>query len=50
VTLTDEWLTGMFGPKCPECGWREGKHRPPITLSDMPVCTAWAGNVAGTGT
>ncbi|GAB6903938.1 hypothetical protein JCM9957A_70320 [Kineosporia succinea] len=25
--LSDEDLTSLMGPKCPECGWRGGEHR-----------------------
>jgi hypothetical protein len=28
MTLTDAELTDLFGPKCPDCGWRRGQHRP----------------------
>lgn len=26
--MTDEQITQIMGPKCPECGWRRGQHRP----------------------
>lgn len=28
MTLTDEQVTEILGPKCPDCGWRRGQHRP----------------------
>jgi len=26
--LSEETATAMFGPQCPDCGWRRGRHRP----------------------
>lgn len=28
TTDTDEDITETLGPKCPDCGWRRGRHRP----------------------
>lgn len=26
--LTAKTIDEMFGPRCPDCGWRRGQHRP----------------------
>lgn len=37
--LPDAIFTDALGPKCPECGWRRGAHRPAITIGEpVPAC------------
>lgn len=40
MTLTDAELTELFGPKCPDCGWRSGRHKPGGEFLGDP-CPRW---------
>jgi hypothetical protein len=40
VSLTDEQVTEILGPKCPDCGWRRGQHRPGRDIFGDP-CPRW---------
>lgn len=44
--MTDEELTELFGPKCPECGWRRGEHRRATQTGSLAECPMRA---AGSG-
>lgn len=37
--LSDAFLTGELGAKCPECGWRRGGHRPAMPGMGVEACT-----------
>lgn len=51
MSLDDATLTEILGPKCPDCGWRRGQHRPagefvaPCPTLAPPVPTAAAGPI-----
>jgi hypothetical protein len=36
--LSDADLTRILGPKCPDCGWRRGQHRPAAPGMGMTAC------------
>jgi hypothetical protein len=36
---TDAELTDILGPKCPDCGWRRGLHRP--WSEQFEACPQW---------
>ena len=38
---SDKTATAIFGPKCVDCGWRGGKHRPPIQITDWAARPQW---------
>lgn len=33
-------LTDLFGPACPACGWRQGRHRPEVIIGRITYLTA----------
>jgi hypothetical protein len=35
----DADLTKILGPRCPDCGWRSGQHRPQAASFD--ACPQW---------
>lgn len=40
MTLDDATATEALGPKCPDCGWRRGQHRPAVAFSGEQWLTA----------